>query len=140
MLSGTPNCGPPVADESHAAQRPCEWRQAALPTAWWVGEYSDSLTQELPQHKYCPPLLTPGGIWCYDGGMATTHIHTNYKRSEDIVPGDIIDFCGTPHLIVEVEPYTHSTLGEMVGIAKAADGWGITLCPNTLIAVAGDQS
>lgn len=49
------------------------------------------------------------------------------KRNADIKPGDVIMFLGNPHLITEVVPYTHPTLGEMVGIAKAADGWSITL-------------
>lgn len=46
--------------------------------------------------------------------------------SNEIRPGDIIIF-GGPHLIERIEPYTHSVLGETAGIAKAADGWGITL-------------
>lgn len=54
-------------------------------------------------------------------GMAAQRIPSNEVR-----PGDIIIF-GGPHLIELIEPYTHPVLGETAGIAKAADGWGITL-------------
>lgn len=49
------------------------------------------------------------------------------KRNDQIQPGDVLIFMGRPHVIAEIEPYTHPTLGPMVGIARAADGWGITL-------------
>lgn len=61
-------------------------------------------------------------------GMAKTTC-TRTIRNDQVVPGMIIDFLGTPHLIAEIEPYIHPTMGEMVGIARAADGWGITLSP-----------
>ena len=53
--------------------------------------------------------------------------HTKCKPVAEVAAGDIVVFLGTPHLVAEIEPYTHPTLGKMVGIARAADGWGITL-------------
>lgn len=53
--------------------------------------------------------------------------HRGCKPDDQIGPGDVVMFLGNPHLIAQIEPYTHPTLGEMTGIARAADGWGITL-------------
>jgi hypothetical protein len=62
--------------------------------------------------------------------------HGRCKRPADIAAGDVVVFMGTPHLIAEVEPYTHPTIGETQGIARAADGWGITLLEPTCVEVA----
>lgn len=62
--------------------------------------------------------------------------HDKCKRPGDIAAGDVIMFSGTPHLIAEIEPYTHPTLGPMVGIARAGDGWGITLAEPVCVEVA----
>lgn len=59
------------------------------------------------------------------------------KPAEDIEPGDIIVIDGRPHLVDRIEPYTHPTIGETYGIARAADGWGITLEQGARLQVAG---
>lgn len=48
-------------------------------------------------------------------------------QASEVRVGDIITFFGTPHLITEIEPYRHPTLGETHGMARAADGWSISL-------------
>lgn len=47
-------------------------------------------------------------------------------RCEEIRAGDVVCFLGDPHLIERIEPYTgpHDFI---MGVAKAADGWGISL-------------
>lgn len=62
--------------------------------------------------------------------------HDRCKPNEEITAGDVIMFLGTPHLVDRVEPHTHPTLGRMVGVAKARDGWGIVLEPDRCIQVA----
>lgn len=49
------------------------------------------------------------------------------KQGNDVKPGDVILFLGTPHLIETIEPYTHPTVPECFAVARASDGWGITL-------------
>lgn len=74
----------------------------------------------------------------FTNGMTRTtchHGHNRCKRAEDIAPGDVVLFLGTPHVVADVEPYTHPTVGPMVGIARAADGWGITLDHLTCVEV-----
>lgn len=48
-------------------------------------------------------------------------------RGSEVKPGDILVCLGASHRIVNIEPYTHPTLGKFVGIARGSDGWGITL-------------
>ena len=57
------------------------------------------------------------------------------KRGNEIQVGDIITFGSASHRIVEIEPYTHSTIGDTCGIAKAADGWAITLTDTVALEV-----
>ena len=52
---------------------------------------------------------------------------TTKKSGEEIVVGDIIIVLGYAHRIVEIEPYAHPTLEGAIGIARASDGWGISL-------------
>lgn len=59
------------------------------------------------------------------------------KRGEDIRAGDIIVSFGVPHLITTVEPYEHPTVPGACGIAKDADGWGISLWRGFFVEVAG---
>ena len=58
-----------------------------------------------------------------------TKTQTTNKRGTEIQKGDIIVFMGQSHHIVEMEPYTHPTIGELWHIARASDGWAITLEP-----------
>ena len=51
------------------------------------------------------------------------------KRGDGVEVGDIILFLGTPHRVDTIEPYTHPTIGEPWRIARASDGWAITLEP-----------
>lgn len=53
--------------------------------------------------------------------------HDRCKPGDEVAAGDVVLFLGTPHVVDVVEPYTHPTVGPMAGIARAADGWGITL-------------
>ena len=57
------------------------------------------------------------------------------KRGNEVQVGDIILFAGRPHRVAKIEPYTHPTLGETCGIARASDGWGITLFPSSQVEV-----
>lgn len=59
------------------------------------------------------------------------------KAAEAITSGDIVVAADRPHLIVNIEAYTHPILGETCGIARAADGWGITLYAGQRLQVAG---
>ena len=66
--------------------------------------------------------------------MPTTIQTTKLGREIEI--GDIIVFLGRPRRISEIQDYSHNPWG-FVGwhgdpwrIAKAADGWGITLDPD----------
>lgn len=47
--------------------------------------------------------------------------------TEDIKPGVVVVFLGTPHLIERVEPYTGPLHPDVTHIARAGDGWGISL-------------
>lgn len=58
------------------------------------------------------------------------------KPAEDVAVGDIIMFLSTPHLIAEIEPYTHDAFPEAFGIARAADGWGYSLHHGSSVLVA----
>lgn len=53
------------------------------------------------------------------------------KLGKEIEVGDVLVFSGTPHRVATIEDYTHEvvTSGEPWRIARASDGWGITLCP-----------
>ena len=53
--------------------------------------------------------------------------HVKCKPSTEISPGDVILFLGSAHLITEIEPHT-GPHDFAIGIARAGDGWGITLC------------
>lgn len=66
--------------------------------------------------------------------MTTT---PEYKPAEEIRPGDLIIHEGRPHVVQTIEPYTHPTLGRMVGIARCEQGWGMTLTPGARIEVGG---
>lgn len=59
------------------------------------------------------------------------------KLGKDIEVGDVLMFFGTPHRVATLEPYSHPVVtdGEMWRIARAADGWGITLAPTTRVEV-----
>lgn len=46
---------------------------------------------------------------------------------EQVQPGTIIDYMGSPHMVAEIVPHTHPTIPEVFGIARAANGWDITL-------------
>jgi len=48
-------------------------------------------------------------------------------RGSEVREGDLIEFLGEWHRVSAVEPYTHPVVGPMAGIARSADGWGITL-------------
>lgn len=52
---------------------------------------------------------------------------TILRRAEDLRPGDVVVFLGTPHLVSRIEEYTHPAFPEAFGIARASDGWGISL-------------
>lgn len=43
---------------------------------------------------------------------------------DQIKPGTILMFLGTPHLVALIEPYDRHNA---CGIARCSDGWGITL-------------
>lgn len=58
------------------------------------------------------------------------------KPCSEIKVGDVIVFLSTAHLITEIEPYTHPTLGPTFGVARDATGWGITLMDPTCLEVA----
>ena len=49
------------------------------------------------------------------------------KFGNEIQVGDIVNVGLMSHRIVEIAPCVHPTIGETCGIAKAADGWAITL-------------
>lgn len=59
------------------------------------------------------------------------------KLGKDIVVGDIIMFFGTPHRVATLVDYVHPvvTEGETWRIARADDGWGISLAPLTRVPV-----
>jgi hypothetical protein len=57
------------------------------------------------------------------------------KRAEDISPGDVVMFLNDPHVIVEVEEY-NGPFDFIIGIARAGDGWGISLEARTRLEVA----
>lgn len=61
--------------------------------------------------------------------------HGQCKRSSDITEGDVLVFFGTPHRVAVVEPYA-GPLGGITGIARASDGWGISLSKTTCLEVA----
>ena len=46
---------------------------------------------------------------------------------EAIAPGDVLVFLGVPHVVAAIEPYEHPTMPGAFGIARADDGWGVTL-------------
>lgn len=51
-------------------------------------------------------------------------------HTEDVRPGDILWFFGTPHLIAEVVPGQEPTrriVGPDAAYARDADGWSITI-------------
>jgi hypothetical protein len=58
------------------------------------------------------------------------------KFGNEIQVGDIVTVGYTSHRIVEIAPYTHPSIGETCGIAKAADGWAITLTDTVALEVA----
>lgn len=58
---------------------------------------------------------------------------SRYKFGPEVTVGDVIVFSGTPHRIVAIEPYD---LFDSCGIARASDGWGITLAPFVAVEVA----
>lgn len=61
------------------------------------------------------------------------------KNSTEIVPGDIVVFFGRSHRIMRIDPASPETMAidpSTVGIARAEDGWGITLAgPYTMLEV-----
>lgn len=59
--------------------------------------------------------------------------HRRCKRSGDLAAGDVVLFLGTPHLIDRIEPRADDLV---TGVARAADGWGISLSPTTCVEVA----
>jgi len=61
--------------------------------------------------------------------------HERCKRQTDIVEGDVLVAFGTPHLIRLIEPY-EGPFDFVVGIARAADGWGISLTTTGCLEVA----
>lgn len=64
---------------------------------------------------------------------ANAEYPTSTKLPDEVEVGDIIMFFGTPHRVATIEPYVHPivTDGETWRIARAADGWGITLSGRT---------
>jgi len=63
--------------------------------------------------------------------IPATHTDTRAMNTENVHVGDIIVILGTPHMVDSLEDYTHPvvTHGETWKIARAADGWGITVTP-----------
>lgn len=59
---------------------------------------------------------------------------TVYKRAEDIQAGDAIVFLGRGYLVGQVEPY-EGPFDFIVGIARSADGWGMSLEAGSLVEV-----
>lgn len=51
---------------------------------------------------------------------------TTRTKAEDIRPGTVIVFLGHPHLITEIADYT-GPFDFIIGIARDATGWGISL-------------
>lgn len=50
------------------------------------------------------------------------------KRSDEVRPGDIVMFLGTPHLIARIDPPAPDCpFPWVIGYARASNGWGITL-------------
>ena len=60
---------------------------------------------------------------------------TTTKRSEDVEPGDTIEFLGRFYRVSAIEPYT-GPFDFIIGIARAAGGWGISLEAGALVTVA----
>lgn len=60
------------------------------------------------------------------------------KYGKEIEVGDVLVFLGTPHRVATIEDYCHEsiTAGETWRIARASDGWGITLAPIVPLEVA----
>jgi hypothetical protein len=58
------------------------------------------------------------------------------RWGHEVRVGDILVVSGYSHRIVEIEPYTHPTIGKTCGIARASDGWEITLMPTICLEVA----
>jgi hypothetical protein len=54
------------------------------------------------------------------------------RAGRAIAVGDVVVFSGTPHRVAAIEPYD---LHGACGIARASDGWGITLFPNVPLEV-----
>jgi hypothetical protein len=61
--------------------------------------------------------------------------HERCKRSVDITEGDVIVAFGMPHLIRSIEPYV-GPFDFVTGVARAADGWGISLTTTGCLEVA----
>ena len=61
--------------------------------------------------------------------------HEACKRPADVTPGDVVLFLGTPRLIERIDPYEGPLTG-IEGIARARDGWGITLAEPVCVEVA----
>lgn len=61
---------------------------------------------------------------------------TRTITQEELKPGQAVVFLSATHLITSIEPYTHPTLPGAFGIARAADGWGMSLWRGHLIDVA----
>ena len=64
---------------------------------------------------------------------------TNTKTAEDIRPGDVIMFLGTPNRVERIEApkaTASDRQNRVVGRAKAANGWGMTLTAGARIEVA----
>lgn len=61
--------------------------------------------------------------------------HDRCKQGEDIAPGDVVLFFGTPHVVRSIDPYT-GPFDFICGVARAADGWGISLSPGHCVEVA----
>lgn len=61
------------------------------------------------------------------GDHETEQSNTRTVRDEDLRPGDVLMLLGRPHLITEIVPYTHPTVDGAFGIARAGDGWGMSL-------------
>ena len=48
--------------------------------------------------------------------------------SEDVAEGAILrGIGGEPHVVTTVEPHEHPTVKGCIGVARCADGWGISL-------------
>jgi hypothetical protein len=52
--------------------------------------------------------------------------------AEDVRPGDVFYFLGVPHMVSVIEPYA-GPFDFVLGVARSADGWGISLEAGALL-------